>query len=202
MLQLSSEKEDRLCQGDIYRDIHFVEEVIVEGDAIDVRRVLFPFVIVLTQDCDLQQDHSYRWPLATDKKRINHDKRILSALVAPIYNAEHFATGSHLEQLQMKMGEFAKKSRDYGFLTSNQNQRYHFLKFPPQVQIVDSVVDFKHYFSVSVEYMKRSRPSQFVAKIGDLYREDICQRFAAYLSRIGLPNEPAAILPPPAASAP
>jgi hypothetical protein len=53
---------------------------------------------------------------------------------------------------------------------------------------VPSVIDFKHYFSVPVEYLERIKPTNFVCAVCELYREDICQRFAAYLSRIGLPD--------------
>ena len=50
--------------------------------------------------------------------------------------------------------------------------------------------DFKHYFSVSVAYLEKLRPKHFVCRLSELYREDLSQRFAAYLARIGLPNLP------------
>ena len=55
------------------------------------------------------------------------------------------------------------------------------------INVVPSVIDFKHYFSVNVKYLQKVKRKQFVCMVGDLYREDISQRFASFLSRIGLP---------------
>jgi protein gp37 len=54
--------------------------------------------------------------------------------------------------------------------------------------LVPSVADFKHYFSVHVPYLERARRTNFVCRLSDLFREDVSQRFAAYLGRIGLPG--------------
>ena len=51
------ETSSRLCQGDILRDVHWVEHVAEGAGQIEVARVVFPLAIVLTQDCDLEQDH-------------------------------------------------------------------------------------------------------------------------------------------------
>ena len=72
-------------------------------------------------------------------------------------------------------------------LKQNETPRYHYLTFPDNMQIVPSVIDFKHYFSVNITYLKRVKTEQFVCKIAELYREDISQRFASFLSRVGLP---------------
>jgi hypothetical protein len=63
-----------------------------------------------------------------------------------------------------------------------------FLEFPAAIPIVPSVVDFKHYFSVNVEYLKKLKRSQFICKVAEVFREDVSQRFASFLSRIGLPD--------------
>ena len=80
----------------------------------------------------------------------------------------------------------------------NERTRYHYLDFTADVPIVPSIADFKHYFSASVAYLEKIRPKNFVCRLSELYREDLSQRFAAYLARIGLPE----ILPPPVASVP
>lgn len=190
MIGTTSQQDTRVCQGDILSDVHYIEDVTTDGEWIDVKRILFPYVIVLTQDCDLQQDHGTRWP--TGKVPSTHDKKILSALVAPLYNAEHVFAGEHLSELKMNMQPFPnpKKSSIVNALKHNNTPRYHFLEFGPGLQMVDSVIDFKHYFSVNTHRLTKHKEDHFVCKVDTLYREDISQRFAAFLSRIGLPNPP------------
>ncbi|WP_278949491.1 hypothetical protein, partial [Alistipes putredinis] len=73
---------------------------------------------------------------------------------------------------------------------NNSHPRYHTLDFGDNntYGMVKSVIDFKHYFSVSINYLESIKQSNFVGKIKELYREDISHRFAAFLSRVGLPN--------------
>lgn len=81
------------------------------------------------------------------------------------------------------------KNRTPGeWLMINERPRYHYLDFPDDIQIVPSIVDFKHYFSVSITYLNKVRPQKFVCRLSELFREDLSQRFAAYLARIGLPD--------------
>lgn len=186
MIGVTKQSEPRVCQGDILSGVHYIEDVSTDGEWIDVKRILFPYVIVLTQDCDLQQDHGARWPAG--KAPSNQDKKIFSALVAPLYNAEHVFTGEHLSELKMTMQMINKNKGPGKTLIQNSTPRYHFLAFGPGVEIVDSVIDFKHYFSVNVERLTRHKEGHFICKVDALYREDISQRFASFLSRIGLPN--------------
>ncbi|HVA48203.1 MAG TPA: hypothetical protein VNH11_17695 [Pirellulales bacterium] len=186
MIGTTKQHEPRICQGDILSDVHYIEDVTTDGEWIDVKRILFPYVIVLTQDCDLQQDHGTRWPAG--KAPTTQDKKLISALLAPLYNAEHVFAGEHLSELKMTMQTINKGKHPGKTLVQNSTPRYHFLEFDAGVEIVNSVIDFKHYFSVNIERLTRHKEKHFVCKVDALYREDISQRFAAFLSRIGLPN--------------
>lgn len=194
MIEVDRTPDKRIRQGDIYRDIDYFERVQVEGDEVTIQKISFPLVIVLTQDCDLEQDAAYY--VAESKKPENEDKRLLSVIVAPLYNEDIFLQGEHLcdESINYKMqvipktGKKGKLTTQYRFLTQNEIPRYHYLLFDESVQIANSVIDFKHYFTVNVECLSQARQDKFVCKVSKLYRERICQRFANYLSRIGLPN--------------
>ena len=70
----------------------------------------------------------------------------------------------------------------------NENKRYHYLNFAQDVELVESVIDFKHYFTVTVNYLNSIREEKYVCSIESLYRELILQRFSNFLSRIGLPD--------------
>jgi hypothetical protein len=122
------------------------------------------------------------------KKLPTDDKRLLSVLVVPLYNAEHLILGTHLSDLKMTMTTMSKKTREIDYLKNNERPRYHYLDFPDEIPIVAQVADFKHYFSSHLRYLESIRSRQFVCRISDMFREHHSQRFAAYLARIGLPD--------------
>ena len=175
----------RVNQGDIFRDVEMIEYAVEKEGILEVSRIVFPLVLVLSQDCDLEQDHRFRWSRSGSTTQ---DKWLISVLVAPLYNVEHVYLGEHLSGLGMTMQRINKKRTDGRRLRNNETPRYHYLSFPESQPIVDSVVDFKHYFTVNVEYLRKLRRRNFVCRLAPLFREDVSQRFAAYLARIGLPR--------------
>ena len=182
MIAVERKPRDHISQGDVYRDIDFIEYATEGKGKIEVSKIRFPTVIVLTQDCDLKQDSNSR------ASEGNQDKYLLSVLVAPLYNVEHVYAGEHLIDVGIKMSTITKGKTPGDYLVSNQRPRYHHVAFPPETQLPPSVIDFKHYFSVNVVYLQKIRKEHFVCHISELYREDISQRFASFLSRIGLPD--------------
>lgn len=185
MTQVRKKRAGRIRQGDIFRDIEMIEYALERKGRIEISKITFPAVAVLTQDCDLAQDYSVRW---SRKGTSNEDKKLLSALVVPLYNAEHVYAGSHLDQLNVSMAPINRNKTPGKSLRNNETPRYHYLDFPASVPLVPSVADFKHYFSVNVEYLKAERTSKFVCQLAPLFREDLSHRFSAFLSRIGLPT--------------
>jgi len=109
----------------------------------------------------------------------------------------------------MTMTEIPETATLGKMLMQNERPRYHYLNFPDDIPIVPSIVDFKHYLSVSVIYLEKARPKKFVCRLSTLFREDLSLRFAGYLARIGLPDIvapskalPSATSPAPAAAFP
>ena len=175
-------------QCDIYRDIEFLEYAKEDGDSIEVSKIVFPLAIVLTQACDLQQDYNARKKNEVENKG-NQDKFLISVIVAPIYNFEEFRMGTHLDQLGLMMDPKGRRDKSTcSNIMKNENKRYHYLNFAEDVEIVESVVDFKHYFTVTVNYLNAIRKEKYVCSIDSLYRELLLQRFSNFLSRIGLPE--------------
>jgi len=81
----------------VFREVECVEHVLERRGILEVSKTVFPLVVVLTQDCDLQWDAQYRarhTPPASTQ-----DKKLFSVLVAPLYNAEHVYQGSILRIL-------------------------------------------------------------------------------------------------------
>lgn len=175
-------------QCDIFKDVEYIEYAIEGDESIEVSKIHFPYIIVLTQACDLQQDYNSKIRISVEGKG-NQDKFLISVIVAPVYNFEDFLKGKHLEQLGMEMQLFPKRSRTQTKnVIENENKRYHYLNFESDVPIVESVIDFKHYFTVSIHYLYSIYKTNYVCSIDSLFREQISQRFANFLSRIGLPD--------------
>jgi hypothetical protein len=163
-----------------------IEYVVEKSGTLAVSKIVFPLVVVITQDCDLQQDHLFHW---SRTPKTTQDKWLLSALVAPLYNVEQVYQGVHLSDLGMKMEPINSKKSPGQYLRNNERPRFHFVSFPKFLPIANSVIDFKHYFSVNIKYLRKLRRTNFVCQLSPLYREDVLQRFSAYLSRIGLPTD-------------
>lgn len=186
-IEVDSVNVERVSQGDLIKDVEFIEYAIEKNGNIEVSKINFPLIIVLTQDCDLNEDHKLR---KSDPPKSTQGKQLMSILVAPIYNVEHFYDGKHLSEIGLNMKPFEnrpKKTKNKLFI-DNEIPRYHNLRFPDDVPLVESVIDFKHYFSVNVLYIEKLKKTNFVGKVSELYREDISHRFSAFLSRIGLPD--------------
>jgi hypothetical protein len=131
----------------------------------------------------LEQDFNFR-----KNERATQDKWLISVLLAPMYNAEHVYNGEHLSELNIRMEPVPKKKSPGDFLRNNERPRFHYLDFPASVPLVPCIIDFKHYFSANVEYLRRLRRANFVCRVSELFREDVALRFANYLARIGLPE--------------
>ena len=180
-VKVDKRRRTRISQGDIFRDVECIEYVVEKKGIIEVSKIVFPLVIVLTQDCDLEQD-------SENREKSTQNTKLLSVLVAPLYNAEHVFLGDHLSDLGLTMEKINKTKTPGTSLIKNERPRYHFIDFPADIPLVASIADFKHYFSVHVTYLERTRKKNFVCRLSDLFREDVSQRFAAYLARIGLPT--------------
>lgn len=184
-----------LSQGDIFKDVEYIEEVKVCGSDLEISKIIFPYVVILTQDCDLLQDYKTRSNQRIVDGLISSNNVLISVLVAPLYNAEHVLEGIHLSELERSMLKIARYKRrreettDYKRLVQNETPRYHYLDFGKTSNISPFVIDFKHYFSLNANYLYDIKKEKFVCKISEIYREDISQRFASYLSRVGLPDE-------------
>jgi len=189
MIKVSRRRYPRVVQGDILKDVDYIEYITEQSGIIEFSKITFPLVIVLTQDCDLEQDYRYRWSKQS-KTLSSQDKWLLSVLVAPLYNLEHVYQGVHLSDLDIKMRTISSKKEktENQYLRKNEIPRYHYLEFPENIPVVSSVIDFKHYFSVNVKYLKNLKRTNFVCSLSDLFKEDISQRFTSYLARIGLPE--------------
>jgi len=195
---------ERICQGDILTDLKYPEKYLPhhpedysskERDE-EEKGLYIPYLVVLTQDCDLEGDYRNRNDILKidcdtqedcRKDDITQDKFIQSVLICPAYPAGILKKGEHLGDLDFVMQNFKKSSTMWNSVRNNTNPRYHFLRKNVEMGIPDMVIDFKHYFTVPREILYDKLENHYLATNNRLYREFLSQRFAFYLSRIGLP---------------
>jgi hypothetical protein len=173
---------ERIHQGDIYSNVTIVQSITQNGDEISVEERLLPYGIVVSQECDLEQDVSSR---DTDTK--DHDKHLPTILLLPAYPAEMLRVGSHLDSYDQKMQNF--NSERFKQVKQNSNNRYHFIHSDNHFYVPELIIDFKHFFSIARDVAYSSSfANGYIATIAQLFRENLSLRFCHYLSRIGLPE--------------
>jgi hypothetical protein len=175
--------EPRILQGDFIEAFLYESSRVVDG-ALETTTVTFPYAVVLTQDCDLEWDYKNR----EDQDRKNNDKYLQSILICPAYLAESLRTGSHLDDLHLKMEPWL--SDLWKHIKRNQNERFYFLDKYEQA-MPDLVLDFKHFYTFPREKLYEIHKTNYKISLDVPFREDLSQRFSNYLSRIGLPVVPA-----------
>ncbi|MDR3291752.1 MAG: hypothetical protein LBT10_06360 [Methanobrevibacter sp.] len=185
----------RVYQGDIYRDLRIIDYD-YDNNEEGIFELEIPYLIVLSQDCDLQQDYDSGEKYTQledkeneDKLRSIHDKFIPSVLLCPAFPAEQVRVGIHLKNynnLLMDSKGSENKSKWKNIL-QNETPRYHFIIGDTNLQVPELVLDFKRYYTVPKKYFYDKFENYYLASLNELYREELSRRFTNYLSRIGLP---------------
>ena len=177
---------ERIGHGDVFKDVAY---------KYSSEEIVYDFCVVLSQDCDLEQDvtairklQEYKDGIFVPKENSqipNNDKFINSVLLCPAFLIDSLREGSHLASLNWTMQGFSDKLWSRSSIKTNDNPRYHYLKGGETLP--DLVIDFKRFFTIprSEAYSMLSKRS---TRLDTLFRESASQRFAAYLSRIALPE--------------
>lgn len=177
----SKENLGRISQGDIFQDIEILEDVYVEKSIITVKKISFPYVVCLNQECDLETDFRNQNSLPDVS-----DSSLLHIAIAPAFLFEQYLDGTHWGGIFSNNRPQKRKDTIIKKIMDNEIPRYHYLKFP-DLDMPELIIDFKHFFTMnrSVFYSQIDRR---LCSLDDLFREKINQRFSFYISRIGLPE--------------
>lgn len=178
----------RVCQGDILRDFKF-NVVDPKGK---VFQFGFPYIVILSQDCDLLANKPIalagRQPesVASLESQPVFNQYLHSILFLPAFPAEAIREGAHLVGM-FGIRQDRLNSDRTRLIKDNKDPRYHYLNSDVSLQIPDIITDFKAYYTLPPEYFAPPMPN-YLATANELFREHLSQRFAQYLSRIGLPS--------------
>ncbi len=179
-------RKTRICQGDILKN---VVVSIGAGTNTDHLKLEFEYAVVLSQDCDLEQDFTERLGITEE-----HDKHIETILVCPAYVIDKFSNGDHVSfMIEGKPSSRSMQkhtSKIINRIKSNDTyKRYHYLAEDLENGVPGLIIDFKHFVAASRQQLYKSRVNQYVTTNNELYRESLSLRFANYLGRIGLPGK-------------
>lgn len=194
MTKVVKSDSKRPCQGAIYSDVLYVDRVLRQKsqgeEHVIVEQIQFPWAVILTQECDLERDFIARWG---EEPSESFGQALLSVLAAPMYNADHVHHGTHLSDLKIHARADAQflchtiPTSQWRLVTQNRDLRYHYMDFPDGFSLPPVVVDFKHYFGIPAEVLALI-PERCLGRLGNLDRLDLAQRFASFLTRVGLPE--------------
>lgn len=162
------------------------------GGRIEVQEKVYPYAVILTQDCDLTQDFDARRavvgePNPTKRDALSRsDKIIPSVLLCQVLAA------------QEQRGADKITSDIWTRIRQNKDERYHFLQAvdascdPRQEDLPELAIDFKRYFTVPTDELYwRIDAGQTRRRclMASPYLEHLSTRFAYFLSRVALPED-------------
>ncbi len=175
----------RICQGDILEDfqktipIYNKEKTEIEGYV----EFTFPYVVILSQDCDLRQDAENR---SLPDENEKHNEILQSVLIIPAFMSEELRDGSHLLGLGIKTVHL--NGTIWNSIERNNNKRYYFLKKDDKFTMPSLAIDFKIHYTIKIEDIYKIYNEKYKISIKNLFRESISRNFSNYISRIGLPE--------------
>ncbi len=185
---IRSSSQEPLRQGEILSALpqHIISaESIVAGQTVDLLLVTHALVIVVSQDCDLDQEYKARNRVPNPQGNIPRiETQIPNILFCEVYPADE------LRSL------FGINSGVWGQIKPNNYERYQYLReVPRSFDALDQglpalAIDFKRHFTIRADeaYARLARGVQRRCRLNTPYVEHLSSRFAAYLSRVALPN--------------
>lgn len=74
-------KHDKVEQGNIISNIEFIQKADICKEFIEIQKIIFPKIYVLTQACDLSENYNNKERILKDSNDKNYDKYLISVLV-------------------------------------------------------------------------------------------------------------------------
>jgi hypothetical protein len=157
-----------------------VQSLETQEPVVDFRN--HPYAIVITQDCDVIQDHTLRQANPASDITPN-------VLFCEVVSAE---------DLHSTVQNSGLRSQDWRNLKQNKLERYQFLeRVLPEKDVLEIGlpslgIDFKRYFTIptsEVYFRIRSGEAQRRCRLVDPYLQHLSARFFSYQSRVALPAD-------------
>ncbi len=173
----------RICQGDILRDF----KLNIIGPKSEIIEVFFKYIVVLSQDCDLEHGQKKAISKTNNKEQKIHNQYLPNVLLLPAFLVEPLKSGDHLSEIFDIKQDYIN-SKSLKIVKQNKNDRYHHLNKDAKYQVPELIIDFKLYYTLSVNCFSQSYKKCYLATVNELFRENLSERFSNYLKRIAVPE--------------
>jgi hypothetical protein len=171
-------------QGEILENVVQIKPSIENNEegVIDVFPVPHELVVVMSQDCDLQQDF--------DRREAAEGGTLPNILFCDVYPAETLRAKLQ-SQDQLSRKDWKKR------IAQNQNDRFHYLQKVEPNQDLHShglsalALDFKIYFTLPTDelYARLAHGILRRCTLNTPYVEHLAHRFFKFQSRVALPRD-------------
>lgn len=193
----SKSEQGCLRQGEILSDL---VQACVKIDTIGLETYKFydvrhPYVIVVTQDCDLEQDYKGRFE---DKSKIHRLlPNILFCEVETAHELRYADRNPSLDEVKQARSKTINSTK-WPPIKQNKDERFHFLQKVESHQdtlqegLPELAVEFKRYFSLptdEVYYRIEKTDVKRRCRLQSPYLEHFAVRFHYYHYRIALPED-------------
>lgn len=181
-------KSGLLEHSAIYRSVELPEVRATGGEQAQVALRHYPWIVVLTQECDLQFDGLARrgMPLKEGAEPVKKHNVLSGILLCPAFLQEHVLAGIYVEEAK-KWSGIEKK-----ILLQNRDERYHLLPAGEGLLPESLVLDFKLITSCHPDYLQAwvdEHQDSVVAVLNTPWKERLTQRFVNYFGRVAEPEE-------------
>jgi hypothetical protein len=172
-----------ICWLQEYRPVASSRQGNSEPSAIQVTRQIHPYSIVMSQDCDLEQDFLARWGQAEGEGSAGSDKLLPNIIFCEVAVANELRSQEGLNSALWRR------------VQTNTHQRYQYLSKVPSDRdqlgrgIPELGIDFKKYFTIPTPlvYEQLKTNIQRRCRLVSPFLEHLCTRFSYYQFRIALP---------------
>ena len=154
---------------------------------------LFPFITVLSQDCDLSQDYD----CFIDQSKQDKGQILEHILICPCFFENDVLSGTYISR---QTPDWRKENRSCSViggewkrrLKGNADARFYYIEEYKQdgISLPAMVMDFKFFLTVPRDLLYASYSESYVCSLSEIFREGLSQKFANYISRIWLPVFP------------
>ena len=183
------QEKDDISQGAIYKNVKYNYIESESDNDVKVIEYEFPLAVIVSQACDVISMEQLL--ISGTGKAI---KFMPSVLMCPIYDKQTAKNGEHIQEAFNTFKTTIQKdvlfnSNEYKIAEKNWHYRYHPFKASVNGKTVieDTVIDFKHYFTVPMSYLIINRKDR-ILQLEDLFAEQITLKFASYLTRVPIPE--------------
>lgn len=170
----------RIEQGDLLSDIPISQVLAINEKEIISIDINFHHVLVLSQDCDLEQFFN-----AQNKDKNNIGPYLHNVIITPCFYRDEIESGKCLEYMQITQEPLSRKIIEK--IHKDELMRYQHIRKEDKLFIPDLYIDFKAYYAISPTYLYSMYNKSYLATINALFRERITQRYTNYVGRIGIP---------------